>query len=725
MRPVKSTLAICILASAFVANSTWAADRSCAKYNVVEPMPGGSSIATLEFDDVGEPLDAHAVDDIRKEIQSQPEGTRKPILAVFFVHGWLNSACSHNYKDFQEAIKWVASAETSFKVAGVYVAWNGSSLRGVPNIPLVKSVADYSTFWSRKRAAVRVAGVPATGAILQLIDAIRESDRMQRSSGKTTSKIILIGHSFGARIVEFALAQAFVAKGYDSSIARLREERDTYHKAKSDLVEAKKRVNEAELVRAGAMDLVSSSEVKAKESKKAYIEALKAKDVAGEMEASSGDAVQHAARSLMASTGGARAIALRLKSSMKDSISEKLVSISVESKADDALRDIDEVMSMTSQAMNDEAATDSNGVRRLRNDMTDLRGFANLLVDVCDEKNIVSSIVLPKACPSILLDGQALLSSVDSSIRDIHILSVAIASNRKAKKALVEKEQKAKEAGGIEETANADLNAAFSAARRAESSKAVAMTERDSDEAKTGKAGSTLYLDVLDATRPPADLTILINPATEALHTQQLIREMCKSPLVRFYRSLSAARPPWIVSMSSLGDWATREAFPLGATIGSVMVTTRSVNGNRTGDCAPDIFDESQQKLITHTAANLEPFQSHEVCVREGTTYRCPSALKVADSLDSEMADAIPYVKFGNNDRYSIQSLPHQLTRNSSPYWILSIPTSVVPSHSDIWRDDFKSLIGKLLLKATEVTNACDGPSDCERIVASIDADPG
>jgi hypothetical protein len=64
------------------------------------------------------------------------------------------------------------------------------------------------SFYGRKNAATRVAGLPVTEAIFQSVASTRKA---AKESGHQ-SRTILIGHSFGALLLEKALAQALAAK---------------------------------------------------------------------------------------------------------------------------------------------------------------------------------------------------------------------------------------------------------------------------------------------------------------------------------------------------------------------------------------------------------------------------------------------------------------------------------------------------------------------------------
>jgi hypothetical protein len=126
----------------------------------------------------------------------------KPVLLVVFIHGWHHNAADRpaggknpgDVETFQCLLSQLAASESTsgLEVHGVYLGWRGRLVQG----PL-----DYLTFLGRKGAAARVAGTPVTETIFELI-------RQARRRSPSESKAVVIGHSFGALVLEKAMAQA-------------------------------------------------------------------------------------------------------------------------------------------------------------------------------------------------------------------------------------------------------------------------------------------------------------------------------------------------------------------------------------------------------------------------------------------------------------------------------------------------------------------------------------
>jgi hypothetical protein len=154
-------------------------------------------ISFVEFDEKGDFWDRRQLGRVNRSIRQ----SEKPVLLVIYIHGWHHNADDRkpggknpgDVQTFRCLLSELAvSASTEdMQVHGVYLGWRGRLVQG----PL-----DYLTFLNRKAAATRVAGTPVTETIFELIRQARKKS--------ATSKCVVIGHSFGALVLEKAMAQA-------------------------------------------------------------------------------------------------------------------------------------------------------------------------------------------------------------------------------------------------------------------------------------------------------------------------------------------------------------------------------------------------------------------------------------------------------------------------------------------------------------------------------------
>jgi hypothetical protein len=183
--------------------------------------PTHFKLGIVEFDDMGESWEkctdlsvptncqlTRVLDLIKTEKQRTGD-----VVVVVFTHGWKNNASPENEREknlysFKELMEQLALGEDqrTAKTAtggrsyiGIYMGWRGESVRGF---------LDNTTFWNRRDAAQRVGGSDYAEAIYRIMGATKLID--EDGHGKN-SKIVVVGHSFGARVLETALTNTFVS----------------------------------------------------------------------------------------------------------------------------------------------------------------------------------------------------------------------------------------------------------------------------------------------------------------------------------------------------------------------------------------------------------------------------------------------------------------------------------------------------------------------------------
>jgi hypothetical protein len=137
-----------------------------------------------------------------------------PELIVWYVHGWKHNADKDDsdVRHFKQLITELDKQQSKLgegnrrKVVGVYVGWDGA----VGPCPL-----RHLTFWNRKRAADRI----SQSSILTKIIAATKWARKQGLPGTESKEwkeitardvTVMIGHSFGARILYTATSQVLI-----------------------------------------------------------------------------------------------------------------------------------------------------------------------------------------------------------------------------------------------------------------------------------------------------------------------------------------------------------------------------------------------------------------------------------------------------------------------------------------------------------------------------------
>ena len=178
-------------------------------------------LSYIEFDEKGDYWDRRQLAWTVQEIKRATSA--KDTVLVVYVHGWQNDASDlrgHDVGKFRCLLHNLAAADSARRrYFGVYIGWRGKSILGgdgwfpdgsVPD-RLAKAfffVPHELSFYNRKDTATRVAGLPVTEAIFQSVAAARQGARASGHQART----VLVGHSFGALVLEKAMAQALAAK---------------------------------------------------------------------------------------------------------------------------------------------------------------------------------------------------------------------------------------------------------------------------------------------------------------------------------------------------------------------------------------------------------------------------------------------------------------------------------------------------------------------------------
>jgi hypothetical protein len=178
-------------------------------------------LSYIEFDEKGDYWDRRQLGWTVQEIKRA--AATKNLVLVVYVHGWQNDASTlrgHDVSKFQCLLNHLSTVDgNAHRFFGVYIGWRGKSVPGgdgwfregsAPDL-LAKGtffVPHELSFFNRKDTATRVAGLPVTEAIFQSVAAARNGARESGHQAKT----ILVGHSFGALVLEKAMAQALAAK---------------------------------------------------------------------------------------------------------------------------------------------------------------------------------------------------------------------------------------------------------------------------------------------------------------------------------------------------------------------------------------------------------------------------------------------------------------------------------------------------------------------------------
>ncbi len=192
------------------------AEQSCEKHALQKFQSPNYEywLGFVEIDDQGQLRD-------RKQLQAVLDELYKiaafeDVLINVFVHGWHHDARpgDGNIESFRQILQQLSRLESQRsaqkqqqprKVFGVYVGWRGESI----DFPGLR----YLTFWDRKNTAEDVGYLGVTELLLKLEQVVHVKSAQDSDE---SSRLVVIGHSFGGAVVYNALSQILTNRFIDS-----------------------------------------------------------------------------------------------------------------------------------------------------------------------------------------------------------------------------------------------------------------------------------------------------------------------------------------------------------------------------------------------------------------------------------------------------------------------------------------------------------------------------
>ncbi len=163
----------------------------------------------VEFDDLGWAHDrrqqAALVERIEREIE------QRDVLMLVFAHGWKHDSrtCDSNVTCFRTILRQLYETEQALapkgearRIIGIYVGWRGTSWDN----RLLKQL----TFYGRKATAQKV----GSGAVTELLVRLKQLRQQRRDlvSGPSTTRLVIVGHSFGGALIFSATSQLIMER---------------------------------------------------------------------------------------------------------------------------------------------------------------------------------------------------------------------------------------------------------------------------------------------------------------------------------------------------------------------------------------------------------------------------------------------------------------------------------------------------------------------------------
>lgn len=187
-----------------------------------------------------------------------------------------------------------------------------------------------------------------------------------------------------------------------------------------------------------------------------------------------------------------------------------------------------------------------------------------------------------------------------------------------------------------------------------------------------------------------ADLTLLINPAFEALRYSTLYdigQQQCR----RYWPD----QLPRLVIMTSEADLATRYAFPLGRIFSTAFETHDDIHRIQCTKNGKKPITISEWKADLFTVGHFKPYWTHTLTATPGKT-------RPADFNYRALSTRWSQQQFGDTLQFNGAALHHLgVTNPLNPYLNIRVGKKLISSHNDIWGDDVVSFVRDLIMIST------------------------
>lgn len=248
----------------------------------------------------------------------------------------------------------------------------------------------------------------------------------------------------------------------------------------------------------------------------------------------------------------------------------------------------------------------------------------------------------------------------------------------------------------------------------------------------------TLTIETNDFSEFAADLAVLVNPANEAILARQFVHALKGAPPHHVEIGGRQVSAPLIVSVTSVGDGATGTVFPMAMAIKSTTKRMRSYNQGEPGiakqrfyythtpghSTAPaqlyshslscpfspkaagcigaDISSEEYENRLLSMASTL--LAGRKTIFPAPAVELGPCSRGIETSKGYECIDRLSFMGPATGEIYTLDR--DERSDNQTGYWILEMPVSIVPDHSEIFQSELASLLAAFIhLRSAEVVD--------------------
>jgi hypothetical protein len=197
----------------------------------------------------------------------------------------------------------------------------------------------------------------------------------------------------------------------------------------------------------------------------------------------------------------------------------------------------------------------------------------------------------------------------------------------------------------------------------------------------------------------PADLVVFLNAANDALEMKSSVEALKRSKLTVLRTDdatlQDGASGPFLISITSDGDWATETVMPIAQSVSMPGLAFRKYDKDA---CEKDqLCTRKQSYYYRHSAASIKEMRSHTVYDQNLSSSDCRAAEGTDDSWPyfvaavngAERCFKIEANSSRRMDRYGKAYPPW----NTTPAFIIGVPKTLIPSHTDVFQDGTEELL--------------------------------
>jgi len=206
---------------------------------------------------------------------------------------------------------------------------------------------------------------------------------------------------------------------------------------------------------------------------------------------------------------------------------------------------------------------------------------------------------------------------------------------------------------------------------------------------------------------PPADLIVFLNAANDAFEAKETI-EALKRARIRISRRQTAEgryedvgpAAPFMISITSDGDWATEKIMPVAQLLSSSALAFRQYDKD---GCTEEgqLCKYGQSYYFRHSEGSIKEMRSHVVILEPTaascqtnqqvpwpyfwvtTTQRCFCIDRNTDDPQDKCREPVDQkAKFGSGTVW-----------NDTPFYVIGVPATLIPDHNAIFQEGTEELL--------------------------------